>query len=223
MGYLGKLKAATAGGGMTMGWLVNQDFGDVVLEGFTTAQPWSIYGKNMWLARPTEIVDGDYFKVVKLRLVTDGVMEMNVQVLDENGAPLPGVALAQGWVDGKELSPDSIPNGGDPRSKPNKGGVDFTNAQGQVKWGWGGGEGFAPEQNEGPHWYWVPMGPAGLYTDVVYGFGWRYGTNHYHVAPVFQRSKDILPPADDPWAVLADLFSDLSNAFEDASVRLGVG
>jgi hypothetical protein len=176
----------------------NLGFDLVQLTGLTREEFAAVWGKNMqnWgYLSPSEFPDQDCFIVKSLQLVTKGTMGMHVMVLDEAGAPIQGMAVAQGWKDGQSLPDDSIPCGGDPRGFPNRGNVDFTNSLGVVEWTWGPGEGFAPETEEGAHWYWIPLGPAKIVSDVVYGFGWRKGTEHYHLEIVFQRlPKEPEPP-----------------------------
>lgn len=192
-----------------VGW-TDGAFDGVALENFDPTQSWDLWGSHMQHWCPQGILpDSDYFRLESLRLVKDGTMGMHVTVVDENGAPLSGVAVAQGWKDGPALPADSIPNGTDPRAYPNRGNVMFTNAMGVAEWTWGPGEGFAPENEEGAHWFWVPMGPSGIYSDVVYGFGWRLGTNHYHVEIKLRRSEG----GDEPGTfeeIIADLADDIS-------------
>lgn len=192
-----------------MEWEQNDGFMGVLLNDFPPDEFDNIYGVHMQLWQPTDLMVGtDYFELVELQLDTSGTMGMHVYVLDENGAPIPGVAVAQGWVDGPVLPEDSIPNGGDPRNYPNNGNVMFTDARGVAEWIWGGGEGHDPAKTEGAHWYWIPKGPSDISTDVVYGFGWRWGTNHYKVSAYFQRVR--YEPVLDLETILGELFDDLA-------------
>jgi hypothetical protein len=198
----------------------NVGFGDVELVGFAPGEFDTIYGKNMQLWRLSDVPpDQDYFKLVRLTLDTSGNMAHHVQLVDENGAPLPHIAVAQGWQDGPVLPADSIPFGGDPRGYPNQGNVDFSNAYGICEWIWGAGEGYDPAQKEGAHLHCVPMGPASLVTDCVYGFGWRWGTNHYKLPATFQRTVPD-SGASTLEEVFADLFDGLSDDFAIAADAL---
>ena len=156
-----------------MGWI------QVAINEIMDAEDYAVFGEHMQLWRPTDIPEGaTYFKCTSLWSNHDGTMNVHAQVVTDAGAPISGIAISQGWQDGDQEPPDSIPQGGDPRGYPNRGNVVFSNSLGVCEWVWGPGEGFDPSSNEGPHWFWVPMGPAKYWTDVVYGFGWRWGTNH---------------------------------------------
>ena len=204
-------------------------FDGVNLVGITRADFNAVWAPHMQLWRPQAPEGVEYFRLVELRFVADlaaarsgGVavpMGQHVYLQTEAGAPVPNCAVAQGWKDGPVLPPDSIPAEGDPRQYPNRGNVAFSNPSGVSEWIWGAGEGFDPITSEGPHWYWVPSGPSGLYTDVVYGFGWRWGTNHYHLEPVFERvTGGDEPPVTDDW--LKVLLLGIGNACLDAAALL---
>ena len=185
-----------------MGW-AGSDFSGVTLTGFTDKEPWSIYGACAQLWRPTGMTPGmEYFKVAGIRLITNGLINVNIQLLTEGGVPVPGCAVAQRWNDPDlELPANSIPWGGDPRGKPNTGQVFFTNDYGIAQWNYGGESYFVPEREEGPYMYHIPMGPTGIASDVFYGGGWRGGRDHYHVEPIFTRYivQETPPPGGEDW------------------------
>ena len=176
-----------------MGWI------QVPVSEIMSDADYDSFGANMQLWRPTDIPAGEpYFKCTRLTLNFDGTMNVHTQVVTDAGAPISGIAFSQGWQDGDQEPSDSIPQGGDPRGYPNRGTVVFSNSLGVCEWTWGAGEGFDPDQSEGPHWFWVPMGPAKYWSDVVYGFGWRWGTNHDKIDSYWTRYISDEPEPPEP-------------------------
>lgn len=179
-------------------------FDEVELENISRDEFDSIWGVNMKFYRPSDVPqEATYYRLSRLRLDTTGQMAMNVFAERSGGAPDPGLAIIQGWRDGPYLPDDAAPTGWQPGNYPNRGNGCFTNPNGVADWIWGSGEGFAPEQAEGPHWYWVMPGDNGFYSDVVCGFGWRWGTPHHHIEAVFVKGTggDVPPPVGETYSV----------------------
>ena len=121
-----------------------------------------------------------------------GPCGMTVDVVDDAGNPLGGIAVLQGWVDGPELPADAAPRldintWAQPDGKPNRGGGGMTNADGVFGWGWGPGEQYDPATDEGAHWYWIMPGGDQVYSDVTLGYGWLFGTDHDTLNLTFTR------------------------------------
>jgi hypothetical protein len=175
-----------------MGWK-QVNLSEVQLNGISRADFDAVWGKHMQLWRPDSVPAGEtYFKLTALTFDTSGNMGCYP-------AAAVGCAIAEGWNNpDKPLPPDNPPKGGDPRGYPNLGLVDFCGGDGMAEFIWGSGEGYAPEDVEGPHWFYVPEGPSGTWTDVIYGFGWRKGTNHYKLWPVFEKATGTIDPPVDP-------------------------
>ena len=136
--------------------------------------------------------DNETFKLVELREKI-GPASCVVRVLDEHGAPVHR-AVAQGWRDGEQLPDDMDPLNGLPQGYPNKGDAAFPNENGDVGFGWGGGEYYDPATQEGAHYYWV----CAFYSDVLTGVGMLMETEHAHMEPVFQRVVEEPEPGPGP-------------------------
>lgn len=154
------------------------------------------YGVELIEAEPPE--GATVFRLSEIRQKV-GPCGMTVQVEDEDGNRIPGVVVLQGWVDGPELPNEAAPRLAEdswdqPMGKPNRGTGDFTNGDGVMGWGWGGGEQYDPtggwglEHVEGPHWYWIMPGDDQVYTDIILGLGWLLGTDHDTLTLTFQRA-----------------------------------
>lgn len=156
--------------------------------------------RNLQLWRPTGLPEGaTHYKVIRLAYNMDGINNVNVTVLAETGGPIAQTEVIQGWVDGPALPMDMAPNGGDPRAKPHNGTIMRTNAMGVGVLTWGPGEGHDPMVNEGPHWYWMPWhNDSNVYTDLIYGFGWRWGTQYHHPEPTLQKTTVGSPEPPEP-------------------------
>jgi hypothetical protein len=202
-----------------MGWK-KVDLSEVQLNGISRADFDSIWGVNMQLWRPDNVPAGaTYYKLTQLTYDTSG----NMGVFP---CATVGCAIAQGWKDGPSLPPDSIPNGGDPIGYPNRGNVNFCAGNGMAEFVWGPGEGFAPENEEGAHWFWIPTGPSAIWSDVVYGFGWRLGTNHYKLWPVFEKvdadEPPVEPPGDGSVAAEFEALQQAAEVISEAMLTMGV-
>ena len=160
-------------------------FDDVNLNNMTREQFNSFWGVNMKLFKPLDMPAGSvYYKLVGLHW-RDGWCGLTVHVIDDMGEGIEGEQVFQGWRDGSDLPPDTVPVGGQPAGYPHKGDGGFTNAEGDHGFGWGDGEWFDPRVTEGPHWYWRG-GENGAYSDVVCGFGWW--DDHETIEPIFMRT-----------------------------------
>ena len=153
---------------------------------------WAVdrYGVRLEEASPPE--GATVYRLTELRQKI-GPCGLVVHVQDEDGNPLEGIAVLQGWVDGSNLPDNAAPRMSEtwwmqPDGKPNRGNGGFTNSNGDLGWGWGGGEQFDPDVKEGAHWYWVMPGDDRWYTDVPLGFGWLLGTDHDHLDITFTRT-----------------------------------
>jgi len=134
----------------------------------------------------------EVYKMIELREKV-GPATAIVKLLDEKGETLTGRAIAQGWRDGPQLPDDMDPAGGLPAGYPNKGNAAFPNDNGELGFGWGGGEYYYLDQGqEGAHYYWV----CTFHSEVVTGIGMLPGTEHAHLDMVFQRQYG--PDAVDP-------------------------
>lgn len=171
----------------------NVGFDDVQLIGMSRERFDTFWGKNMKRFVPVDPTEGSvYYRLIRLSW-REGWCGCAVKVVDENGAPIEGEQIFQGWRDGDALPSDVAPVGGQPDGYPNRGNGGFTNASGDAGFGWGPGEWFDPTQKEGAHWYWRG-GENGAFTDVVTGFGWW--DEHEVIEPTFM--KTIVEGGDDP-------------------------
>ena len=192
-------------------------FDGIELANVTRERFDSFWGVNMKLFAPADLPAGSvYYKLVRLSW-REGWCGLSLKVIDEDGNPLEGEQVFQGWDDGGDLPADVAPLGGQPTGYPNKGNGGFTNAEGVHGWGWGSGEWFDPTQTEGPHWYWRG-GENGAYSDVVCGFGWW--DEHEVLEPTFMRvivgDEPVPPePEDDDLARLADAAERIAAAVEE--------
>ena len=165
---------------------------------------WAVdrYGVRLVEADPPE--GATVYRLTELRQKV-GPCGLVVHVQDEDGNPLEGIAVLQGWVDGDDLPADAAPRLSEdvwaqPDGKPNKGGGGRTNASGDFGWGWGPGEQYDPATQEGAHWYWVMPGDLQWYSDVALGFGWLFGSDHDHLDITMTRtagSEEPPPPPPD--------------------------
>lgn len=209
-------------------------FDDVELVGISREQferDWS--GLLRWVPDESVMEPGDiYYELVRLVYDGSGNMDVVVSILDENGAPEPGLLVLQGWDDGPQLPEGCAPFGGQVPYRTNHGHGMFTNAEGQVRWTWGGGEGCDPRQRCA-HWYWIAPGdpdiiPRGMRTEVIDGMGWKGDTPHHKLLPTFRKviwggEEPPEPPGGGEWAVVATLFEGLSCVYGAAATALQDG
>jgi len=183
-------------------------------EGNEQTWQWAVdrYGVRLAEAAPPE--GATVYRLTELRQKI-GPCGQIVKVIDEEGNPIEGVAVLQGWVDGVDLPDDAAPMlvegiHEQPDGKPNKGDGGFTNSDGLFGWGWGPGEQYMPAEQEGAHWYWV----MDEYTEVPMGFGWLFGSDHDTLNITFTKTVADTPlppeppepePGDDLAEVLARL------------------
>jgi hypothetical protein len=126
--------------------------------------------------------------------------------------------VIQGWKDGPVLQDGQAPPPAQPADYPNRGNAAAANESGVAEWVWGGGEGFDPAKTEGAHWYWCSV--PGCYSDVVCGFGWRWGTEHWKLEPVFERVEPgEVPPPDE--GDLAEAVRDVAAAIRELAEAVG--
>jgi len=171
-------------------------FGDVELVNVTRERFEQFWGVNMKRFAPVDLPAGSiYYKLVKLSW-RDGWCGCAVKVIDEDGKPIQGEQIFQGWDNPEKPLPGDVPPpGGLPSGYPNTGTGGFTNADGVIGFGWGTGEWFDPTVTEGPHWYWRG-GENGDYSDVSCGHGWW--DEHDVLEPTFQRIIVGEPPEPEP-------------------------
>ena len=171
------------------------------IAGWTWESVCQDYGLSLTQADPPE--GEPVFRLV--RLIYDNTHETNFRMyaLDENGVPLPGIAILMGIQppSGVDLPADAAPRltedfWGQPEGRPNRALVlepnelNFTNVDGYVQHSLGSGSNYIPPvmggEGGGSHWAWVLYGDNHYYTDVPAGFGmWD---NHLMFWPVFQLS-----------------------------------
>ena len=172
---------------------------------------WAVDRYGVQLAEAAPPAGATVYRLTELRQKI-GPCGQIVKVIDEDGTPIDGVAVLQGWADGADLPDDAAPMliegvHEQPDGKPNKGDGGFTNSDGLFGWGWGPGEQYMPDEQEGPHWYWV----MDEYTDVPMGFGWLFGSDHDTLNITFTRTvadgDEPEPPEPEPGDddVLAEL------------------
>jgi hypothetical protein len=160
------------------------------------------------------------------KATTNGInvpMTTHVYCQRAGGAPDPGIVAIQYWIDGPQLQPSLLPLGGlPPCGLEDHGTHGWTDAFGVAEWTWGPGEGFDPITTRGAHTYWITKDDAGKdrASDVVVGFGWRLGTNHFHLEPIFTRILSFPPPPPsgtipDILRNIADLLADLALLYEE--------
>lgn len=167
----------------------------IILEGVTQAEFEAVWGKHMRLFVPAGMPeDAVRYRLTRLRLETKGWMAQHAYVERTGGAPDPGCTVIQGWRDGPALEKDQAPPPGQPADYPNRGNGAAANSSGVAEWIWGEGEGHDPAMTEGAHWYWISV--PGCYSDVICGFGWRWGTEHWKFEPVFERVEPGEEPPD---------------------------
>ena len=178
-------------------------------EGNFTEEDWAWaqerYGVRLVEATPPK--GATVYRLTELRQKL-GPCGMTVDVVDEDGQPLEGIVVLQGWENPeKQLPDDAAPRlsedfWGQPEGKPNQGEGGFTNGEGVYGWGWGPGEQYQPELEEGPHWYWVMPGGEQVYSDVTLGYGWLWGSDHDTLNLTFTRTvmedEEPPPPPVDP-------------------------
>jgi len=177
-------------------------------EGNEKDWEWAIdrYGIYMVEAEPPE--GATVYRLAELRQKI-GPCGMTLNVRDEQGNPMEGVAVLQGWADGDVLEDDVAPRTSEytwrqPFDKPNRGSGGMTNADGVYGWGWGAGEQYDPtgawgeDKKEGAHWYWIMPGDNKVYTDVILGLGWLLGTDHDTLNITFGRSIGDEPEPPEP-------------------------
>ena len=168
---------------------------DIILEGISEADFLATYGAHMRFFVPANVpADAVEYRLTRLRLETKGWMAQHAYVERGGGAPDPGCTVIQGWVDGPKLQDSQAPIGGQPPGYVNHGNPAAANSSGVAEWTWGAGEGFDPITMEGAHWYWCSV--PGCYTDVICGFGWRWGTEHWKMEPIFERVEPGEEPPD---------------------------
>ena len=173
------------------------DLDDVELEGISREDFDATYGAHMRLFVPDNLpVGAVHYDLTGLRLDTSGMIVQHGFVKRSGGTPDPGCTIIEGWVDGPVLTDGAAPPPGQPPGYPNRGRYMTEKDPGTNEVGWGPGEGHAPEDTEGAHWYWISV--PGCYSNVVCGFGWRWGTDHWHMEPIFTRVEpgDEPPPED---------------------------
>lgn len=141
-------------------------------------------GARLFEATPPE--GATVWRVKRLVLDTGGSMAFRMYAKDENGAPIPGVVIFEGWKDPNEAY--KLPDDAAPRMSEDHWGQpddldgtplpntvfklndQFTNADGFVEWLWGPGE--FVNANEIVHWGWVMPGDNKDFSDVFVIPGW---------------------------------------------------
>lgn len=133
--------------------------------------------------------------------------QIHVYCVRTGGAPDPGVSVVQYWMGDRALLDVELPLGGlPPAGLDPHGNSQFANAAGMCEWTWGSGEGFDPITMRGAHSYWVSCDEGGQPrgSDVAVGFGWRWGTDHTHLDPVWERVEaGQVEPPEEPGDVAA--------------------
>lgn len=107
-------------------------------------------------------------------------------VLDEDGAPLPGIQTVF-WYD----TAPTLPGAG----WHEQGDVGLTKDDGYASFAMGGGAYYDPSSTKGPHDLWI-YGPNT--SQMISGLGMIAGTNHRHLDVTFQRQDPNMPPYEDP-------------------------
>ena len=195
--------------------VVDRNGNPVVVDGveWTWESAQRDFGLSLTRAEPP--TEATLFRLV--RVIYDGTFESNwnLCVVDEDGSPLPGIAVFMGILpdSGQALDPDQAPRlteefWGQPEGRPNRALVlqpnelNFTNELGRITHSLGSGSNYvAPVDGGsggGTHWAWVMAGQQGWYSDVPAGFGMF--REHRMFWPVFQRVTvtDPEPPPPPP-------------------------
>jgi len=144
-----------------------------------------------------DVPDGEFVFRLKA-LIYDGSPETNgrMYAMNENGAPMPGVAMLLGIypTSGTALGDNDAPQIAEgvrqqPEGRPNRAlllnpnDLNFTNIDGFIQHSLGSGSNYTPPR-PATHWCWVIPGDNNYYTDVPAGFGmWD---NHKMFWPVLQ-------------------------------------
>ena len=160
-------------------------------DGVEQSEAWAVekYGVQFLDAGP-----GKKFKLVRVHEVTDGNVNVVVNVFNEAGGPQDGQPVAQSWPT------LDIPSGDLPLCKGSQSCwsvrcmVTDTNGNGVVRFTFGhtgiiGGDG-------GPFAYWV-LSPS-LKSDGLAKVGWLGGTNHHGMLHLVFRIVDDGDPDPDP-------------------------
>lgn len=169
-------------------------------DGNEKSWQWAVdrYGVDLVQAQP--YAGAPVYRLIEARQKI-GPCGMTIKVVNEEGQPIKGVLLLQGWTDGEQLPEDAAPRispdfWAQPYDKPNRGNGGFTNDAGVFGWGWGPGEQYQPPN--GPHWYWVVAGGEKAFTDVVLGLGWLWGTDHDTLDLTFIKAEGGEEPEPEP-------------------------
>lgn len=190
--------------------------GVVVENGWVAAEA---RGARLISAEPPE---GEaVWRVKQLILDTGGSMAFRVYAKDENGAPIPGVAILEGWRDGELLPDDAAPrlsetvweqpDDADGEQYPNrhyKLPSNFSGPDGYVEWLWGPGEFLNPD--DPAHWVWIMPGGDKWYSDVLVVPGWW--DEHIKYWVVFTKAvgddggeEPVEPPSGDYSEIVVEL------------------
>ena len=137
---------------------------------------------------PAGSTSGKVFRAVKLQDAEGPAVQL-VQIVDQDGNPMPGVGVVRWWPDAPQL-----PGWGDEVSQWRKRGVfGPTNASGNIGFGMGHGDDYLPPAG-GASGVWVADVKG--QSDFVSGLGMLGGTDHRHL-DVFYRLVDLDVPPDE--------------------------
>ncbi len=167
----------------TLAWLYEQ-FGNVEIE--APPNPAEPFYEIVELRENDDVGPGDASVTAPACIIT--------RLLDQNGAPLPGVTCVFWWPDAPPLPGSGWHNQGVPGTTGTAGTVDFA---------MGSGAYYDPRHAQGPHHLWV-RGEGS--SEIIRGLGMIAGTNHRHLDVTWKRTaadpdpEPIEPPGD---AVLA--------------------
>jgi hypothetical protein len=142
--------------------------------------------------------------VAVLRAI-EGPTALVIHVETATGTPVEGIPVVFNWPDAPYLAPEQQACGLD------RGIVGYTNGNGDVGFGMGGGAYYFPPSG-GPHAVWLAM--AG--TDCLGGLGMLGGTNHIHLDSVWRLSSLTV---DTPIDSNAPEYQQCTMALDDCSLR----